>query len=651
MMQFIRGRVSTVVRGLLLAGIITICASESPAGTENLGDGFAHHGVATPVSTSRGIVATVDGNGRNVVLVWLYDHRGGYALLMIDAQTGESQEYPMPFPPGGDGPFASILSSGNKFYTHFNSHFCEFDPVKRAFTFHHKTAPQMAMGMTEDDNGVIWSVTYPQSGVVSFDPKTRKFRDYGHVHKENWAQYQRDVAADDAGWIYFGIGSTRSHVIGLDPESGKARPMVPESERVHGKGQVFRAVNGKVYGTAAGQDGWYEFYKGEAKRVGKRPQIKAKPIITSSQGLFHRRFPDGKEIVSCNLIDRVLKVKDPRTGKTTSLKFDYQSEGAHVMSVAAAPDGTLCGGTAFPMRFFSFDPRSDKWTNRDCYGQWNTVARQGDRFFVGGYASGFLLEWDPSRAWVPTKIDDPGSNPRHLAECHPAIGRPHALLAHPDGNLVVMGGTPGYGLTGGGLLLWDRKAGRGSVLTHTEIVPDHSTFSLLALPQGKLLGGTTVGAGTGGEVKAKVAEFYILDIASRKVEWHEPVLPGARTICDLFPGPDGLIYGMADYARFFVFDPATRKIVHDQDAAGQHGRASSGQGPRIFVRDPKGTVYMLFAAGIARVDPAGYRITMLAKSPVPIHCGGDYYEGRIYFASGSHVYSYDTAREGKQAGD
>jgi hypothetical protein len=36
----------------------------------------------------------------------------------------------------------------------------EFDPVKGAFTFLHDTKPQMAMGMTEDDNGVLWSVTY-----------------------------------------------------------------------------------------------------------------------------------------------------------------------------------------------------------------------------------------------------------------------------------------------------------------------------------------------------------------------------------------------------------------------------------------------------------------------------------------------------------
>ena len=54
----------------------------------------------------------------------------------------------MPFPPGNDCPFSSLLSSRNRFYTHFNSQFVEFDPGQRAFTFVHATVAQMAMGMT-----------------------------------------------------------------------------------------------------------------------------------------------------------------------------------------------------------------------------------------------------------------------------------------------------------------------------------------------------------------------------------------------------------------------------------------------------------------------------------------------------------------------
>jgi len=633
-----------ISRLVVLVGmaVVVLAVEVVSAATEDLGGGFLHHGVATPVSNHRGTVATVDGQGRDVVLVWLYDHRGGYALLVIDAATGKSEEHPMPFPPGGDGPFASILSSRNKFYTHFNSHFVEFDPEKRAFTFFHKTAPRMAMGMTEDDNGVIWSVTYPQSGVVSFDPATREFRDYGHVHRENWAQYQRYVAADETGWIYFGIGNTASQIIAFDPRTGKAKTMIPEQQRDHGAGYVYRDVNGKVYGRPApgAEEDWYEFYQGEGKKIGKHERIRRRPIVTGSQGLFHREFPDGKRLKSCDLVDRLLVVEDPKTGEAKAVSFDYESRGAHVMGLAAAPDGTISGGTAFPMRFFCYRPETDEWTNRAAYGQWNTLARQGDRFFVGGYGGGFLLEWDPSREWVPTAVDNQQSNPRFLTQCTPTIHRPHDLLAHPDGRTIVLAGTPGYGYTGGGLLFWDRKTEAHTLIEHTDLLPEHSTMSLVALPGGKLLGGTTTSAGTGGEKKAKEAELYVMNMATKRLDWHEVVFPGVQHYTDLCLGPDGLVYGVADRSLFFVFDPDKKKVVHEENTQAKFGRTTSQQGPRVFVRGPGERIYMLFVRGVARVDPTTFNITMLAESPVPIGAGGDILNGRIYFASGSHVYSY-----------
>lgn len=610
---------------------------------QDLGNGFFDHGVANPFSQHRGTVATIDGEGRNVVLVWLFDHRGGYALLMIDAETGKSEEIPMPFPPGGDCPYSSILSSGNKFYTHFNSYFAEFDPVQRAFTFCRQTTPQMAMGMTEDDNGLIWSVTYPQSGVVSFNPRTREFKDYGHVYKQNWSQYQRSVAADDTGWIYFGVGNTASQIIALDPQSGQARPILQESERAKGSAYVYRDMNGKVYGVPANgtDESWYEFYRGEAKKIGKIEQKREKSMITGSQALFHRDFPDGKKLKACDTVTRTLVVEDPKTGVIRELRFEYTCEGSHVMGIAVAPDGTICGGTFFPFRFFSYNPKTTAWTNRESYGQWNTVARQGDRFFVGGYGGGFLLEWDPSRPWVPTEKERSDSNPLFLTDCTPTIYRPHKLLAHPDGKTIVLAGTPAYGYTGGGLLFWDRETRTRMLIEHTAILPEHSTISLVALSDNKLLGGSTTEPGTGGEKKAKEAELYIMDMATKQIEWHAVVFPGMQSYTDMCLGSDGLVYGFADQSRFFVFDPAKRKVVHEENTDAKFGPTNHQQGPRVFVMSPDKKIYILFVKGIARLNPTTFRIAMLAESPVPIGAGGDIHDGYIYFASASHLYSYN----------
>ncbi len=453
--------------------------------------------------------------------------------------------------------------------------------------------------------------------------------------------YPRAVAVDDTGWVYIGVGFTATQILALDAKTGQATPLIAENQRRHGTAHVYRAVDGKVY--AKNQTGrhskWVVLYQGHAAALDGEPAAE-KPIIAASQSLFHDRFPDGKRVKVFDLIERVVTIEDPRTKRQKTFHFDYHSQGADIMGLAAAPDGTICGGTAFPMRFFRYDPRRDRWTRHTALGQWNTVARQGDRFFAGFYGGGGLLEWNPFADWVDTEPGKKRSNPAFLTESAPTINRPHKLLAHPDGRTLVLAGTPGYGLTGGGLLFWDRPTATRILLTHEQLLPQQSTMSLVALPDGKLLGGTTISPGTGGQYKAKQAELYLLDLATRRIVWHAAVIPGAGNYFDLCLGPDGLVWGFAESRQFFVFDPATRKIVHRELTDGSWGPASYNQGPRIFVQGPKGAVYVLFQRAIAQIQPQGWKMTLLAKSPVTIASGGDYLNGRIYFAASSHLHSF-----------
>lgn len=608
--------------------------------SQDLGNGFFDHGVATPNSNHRGTVATVDGNGRNVVLVWLFDHRGGYALLMIDAMTGKSEQFPMPFPPG-DAVYSSILSSKNKFYTLFNSNFVEFDPVKRAFTFQKKSMPSMVMAMTEDDQGIIWGVTYPNSGVVSFNPSTREFRDYGFVYRQNWRQYQRTMAADESGWIYYGMGNTASQIIAFDPVTGQAKAMLTEQDRKRGSASVYRDLDGKVYGQSlpGTQEEWYEFYKGKGRKIGKHEVVHPKTIITGSQALFHRLFPDGKKIKNLDLMERKLVVEDPATNTEKEVSFEYTSDGAIIMGVATSPDGTITGGTTFPMRFFNFNPKTDKLVNLPAFGQFNAVASQGNRIYFGVYPSGALLEWDPLMPWVNTE-KGAITNPLFLASSSLLTHRPHRVLACSDGNTIILSGTPEYGYTGGGLLFWDRTKKSRIVLPDSAIVVDQSTMSMITLPGGKFLGGTTTTPGTGGEKKATQAELYIMDLDSKHLDWHQALLPDVQSFSDMCHGQEGLIYGITDLKKFYVFDAVKHEVVFKQDLEVRFGRTVADQSPRIFVVGPDKEIYILFVKGIVRVEPGTFKMTMVAESPIPINTGGDYLDGRIYFVSGSHLCSY-----------
>ena len=245
-----------------------------------------------------------------------------------------------------------------------------------------------------------------------------------------------------------------------------------------------------------------------------------------------------------------------------------------------------------------------------------------------------------SRPWVPTEKGNEGSNPLYLTECTPTIHRPHCLLAHPDGRTIIFAGTPGYGYTGGGLFIWDRERNTGTLLGHTDLLQEQSTMGLVALPDGNIMGGTTTAPGTGGEKKATEAELYLLDIGGRRLVWHEAVFPGAQEYTDLCPGPRGLVLGFADRKHFFVFDPVGKKVVHEQETESLFGPTSTQQGPRVFHYDLDQGIYILFVKGIARLDPETFEIKILAESPVPIGPGGDILKGRIYFGSGSHLYSW-----------
>lgn len=626
----------SVAAALFLASGIYVGAQDKAA--------FIDHGPAAPISHPRGIVSTVDGNGRNVVLILPMDGRGAYELLQIDAETGKTTEVPLPFKSGGDSPYSSILSKQNKYYGHLGYHFFEFDPSTTKFSFFKKCSLFTAMSMHEDDNGVIWSATYPEGGLASYNPRTREFIDHGAVNKEKWAQYPRSVTSADDGWIYSGIGNTNGQISAYNPATKESRSLLSMEERPNPSSAVVaRGVDGKAYGRI--NNVFYGLLDGKAQKIEKWPDKMASPGITSSQNLFHQNFPNGDKVLRLNMSEGVMTVSIK--GEERTLNFKYSSDGCRITGVAAVGDGNLYGGTAFPMRFFKLDTKTNTLSNKSANGyQFNTMLGNKDNYYVGAYYGGHILRYRPAEEWTgfPKKVDLT-SNPAYYGKFSKVSLRPHALAITEDGKTLIMGGTPEYGCTGGGIVLADTESGKTHTYPHTVLAQDEAPKSFALLPGSKtLVIGTTVSPGTGGEQKAKESSILGFDLETHKKLWAVKPFPKGLHISALVVLPDNTLLGVMNSRFLFKFDLNSRKVLVQKELPSSV-TAVGGQGCRpLFMHN--GQPVLLTNVSLAKIDPDTCEILASGKLPFGATGGGDFIGERFYYFKGTHVHSVATDAPG-----
>ena len=590
--------------------------------------GFVDHGIPTPVAQTRGVVSTVDQSGQDVILTWLQDWRGGYAILMVNAETGASQQFDVPFKPDGDEPSAIYLSSKNRLYTLFNSQFVEFDVASKRFTFHGKVNGKTAMSLTEDKDGRIWAATYPNNQLVSFNPQNSSLQNHGQLAKESWAQYPRSIAADAHGWVYVGSGLAASQIYAYNIQSHATQALLPSTQRVSGAAVVGQSESNVVYARNGQQQ--FMLANGKASGLSARDQVAASNLKTGAQNMVDRDFPSGRRLVSVDMHDRTLVTRDA-SGQQKSVKFNYTTQGAALTFVCATGDNKVCGGTRFPMHTFYYSAGDNKFDSKQLPRQPNVMAALGSRLYVAAYPDGKLFQESENGK---NEFDE-------VLNSYPTINRPHAMVIMGGGSQIALAGTPEYGMTGGGMMFWNRSSGQKTTVDHWHLVPNHSVQAMIELSNGMLLGGTTVAPGTGGVTKAgNSGELFLMDANSHEVRWHGAPVPGAKTITDLTVGADGLVYGLADSVDLFVFNPNNRQVVSVNRFSKDLGPSVYAQGTRAFVKGADGSIYVLLYNGIGKVDTKAHTVTRVVSSPVRITVGGAAANGRIYFGSNNHLYSW-----------
>lgn len=603
---------------------------------------FKNFGRTVAGGTSRGLIATRDAEGKDTVVIFIMDDLNRRSL-QVDPATGKVDIVHTPVEIR-DAIYASVLSSKNRIYTHYGNYFLEYNPETKKYTYCKKTFPQMAMYITEASNGVIWSATYPKCGLVSYDPATGKFTDYGSINKENWAQYPRSIAIGKDGYIYIGIGSTRAQIVAFNIATGKYTALLNgDAERPNPSSAFIREyTDGNVYAQVSGVR--YILKDGKKTRIDKIPAgISIVSKVEGHQGLFHGKFPSGRTLaaVDLDLPGGVMTTTD-KDGKRHTVKFEYPNDGVGMMGWDVTENGYFGGGSFFPFRFATLNTATGEKTDQIAKFQCNTIAAHGKYLYLGCYSGGQILRYDPSKPWtwsghMGSKEASLDTNPAFYGKAHPIINRPHGLGVSKDGKTVVMTGTPGYGLTGGGMAVLDTASGKMKVYSAQEMghYPE-STFSVAVLSNEQAVVGTTVAPGTGGETLAKHASLLLVDLTNGKILRRSTVLGKAiKTVYHLIPLPDGKVLGLTNDRTLFCYDPQKDAVVA-ANSISDYGSPVGGQGPRCLITDGK-KFYLLLNTGIAELDPAQAKVVKMTYIKGGIGTGGGIYNGMLYYSTGNRI--------------
>ena len=606
-----------------------------------------NHGIAASVSESRGVLAVRDKGGAPFIVAIARDRVDAgtrNSLLVIDAQTAETQQIWYPNSRSGNGEVFHLMRAKNgKIYTTFGNTFLEFDLEKRDWTFNAPTDGN-AMSLAQNEKGDVFFGTYPNATLFRFDTEKRELEKLGQLDPDE--KYPFSVAAGKDGWVYAGIGTARSNVVGFNTQTRQRVQLADESTRKTGSGFVFLSTDGSVYGRAfpAADSPLLKLENGIATPVSNSmnpPKVISGAI---SWGSILSDFPNGGKIVEFSLPEKFAVVE--LDGQTQRISFDYESNGAAISSIVAGPDGKIYGSTNHPMHFFALDisaPQAGS-TLRD-YGPIKDIGGGNfpafgvsGKYVVGAsYSSGATYEFDTEQQWQ-IAANGETINPRLLGKFE-EVTRPRAALTLPNGD-IIFGGYGAYGVTGGGLIVYEAATKTARPIPSEKLLPGHSIVALRLLDEKTIVGTTSIEAPGGGRVVAKEAELFLMDAATLEVTFRIAPVEGANAIYGLEVGADKTIFGLTSASQLFFFGPQTKALLHRADWKTWGAPFSPGT---PLWRGADGEIYATLGKNLLQIGD-DFSAQKIGELPAPISAGGVLLNGRFYFASGAEIWSIAVAK-------
>ncbi len=108
-----------------------------------------------------------------------------------------------------------------------------------------------------------------------------------------------------------------------------------------------------------------------------------------------------------------------------------------------------------------------------------------------------------------------------------------------------------------------------------------------------------------------------------------PLPPNPLSLCD----KRHRVWGLAQGSVLFALDLATGEVVFSEDFS--HHEVER----HLFAHG--GQIYACFHTAIVRVDPASFEHEVVARPPTDFKVGGPVIDGRLYYTSEAHLWSFE----------
>jgi len=544
-------------------------------------------------------------------------------LLAVNPDTGQMRQF--------NGPLSSEMGSWgftvdheNRIYlgSYYNAHLLRFDPRTEKWEDLGRPAggkESFICAVTTAPDGKIWGGTFPSAKLFSYDPKTGVSEDFGRMDPDQFYCYP---TAGEDGLIYCAIQFEKMDIVVFDPEKKTRTSLILGERRKPGRVTLVRGKDGRIYSKLPISDQW--FLVEEGKRLVEVPP--------SGVPLVPKALPDGR--VFSFVDNNLLRIENPATKERKEISLKYEAVGAYIYVVGTGPDGKIYGSTMLPLQLFVYDPQNHSLANLGkasvANGEVYSLGSLDGKLYLCSYPEARLSVYDPGK---PIRFgDDEDANPRDLGPMGGDLYRPRTMITGPHGK-VLIGGYPDYGLLGGAIAVYDPMKNEKRVYRH--IIRNQSIASLAYIEKFDLIaGGSSIRGGTGTHAVEKEAKLMLWDPKEEKKIFEIVPVPEAKTILSLAVTVEGLLYGITDNEKVFVFEPEKKEVRKIFDLGFKGPREISLQlGPDL-------RLYGLAKEAIFFIDPRNDQVSLVKEPSVPIHSGMAMLGRKIFFGSGANLWEF-----------